>query len=161
MALSPRLVARIAALALAWSASPPALAADQEPTLPRGFRGWTHVRSMVVTDADHGMYGFHNVYANQAALKTLRSGAARPSYPEGAQFVVSIFEVKEEQGLVVAGPKQRDVVQTKDRKAVATGGWRFASFDPSGKPNAVDAAACHACHAQARATDLVFTRFAE
>jgi hypothetical protein len=54
-------------------------------------------------------------------------------YPEGVQFVVSIFEVKQEKGLVVAGAKQRDVVQLKDRRAVATGGWRFASFDPRGQ----------------------------
>jgi hypothetical protein len=127
--------------------------------LPKDFRSWTHVRSMVVTDPDEGMYGFHNVYANPAAVKALRSSKASVVYPDGATFVVSIFEVKQEKGLVVAGAKQRDVMQVKDARAKATGGWRFASFDPSGKPNAIDAASCAACHTQATATDMVFTRY--
>jgi len=116
---------------------------------------------MVVTDPDEGMYGFHNVYANASALKTLRSTRKPIAYPDGATFVVSIFEVKQEKGLVVAGPKQRDVVQVKDGKARKTGGWRYASFDPAGKAIAVDAASCAACHTQTAATDMVFTRFAE
>jgi hypothetical protein len=127
--------------------------------LPKDFRSWTHVRSMVVTDPDEGMYGFHNVYANPAALKALRSTRTPVVYPDGSTFVVSIFEVKQEKGLVVAGAKQRDVMQVKDAKAKATSGWRFASFDPSGKPIAIDAASCAACHTQAAETDMVFTRY--
>ena len=71
-----------------------------------------------------------------------------------------IFEVKQEKGSVVAGEKQRDVVQVKDSRAKATGGWRYATFDPSGKRRAVDATGCAACHAQAASTDMVFTRLA-
>ncbi|MBI5067274.1 MAG: cytochrome P460 family protein [Deltaproteobacteria bacterium] len=148
-----------AALALALAAPLAARAGGKEVALPRDFRTWTHVRSMVVTDPDEGMYGFHNVYANKAALRTLR-GQAR-SYADGAVFVVSIFEVKQEKGQVVAGAKQRDVVQVKDASATETGGWRFASFDPSGKRTAVDVSTCAACHAQASGGDHVFTRFAE
>jgi hypothetical protein len=114
---------------------------------------------MVVTDADEGMYGFHNVYANHAALEVLRSDRTPVVYPDGATFVVSIFEVKQEKGLVVAGPKQRDVVQVKDAKAKETGGWRYGSFDPAGKPLRADAAGCAACHAQAATTDMVFTKY--
>ena len=152
----------IAALALLLTLSAPVAspAADEEAVaLPRDFRNWTHVRSMVVTDPEEGMYGFHNVYANKAAMKALRS-QARP-FPEGAQFVVSIFEVKQEKGRVIAGAKQRDVVQVKDTRAKETGGWRFASFDPSGKRTDADPATCHACHAQASANDQVFTRYTE
>lgn len=136
-------------------------AGDERPlSLPRNFRSWTHVRSMVVTDADAGMLGFHNVYANEPALRTLRS-KGKSSYPDGAQFVVSIFEVKQEKGTIVAGPKLRDVVQLKDRRATATGGWRFASFDASGRPIGQGPASCHACHSQAGDRDLVFTQLAE
>ncbi len=164
--------AGLAALALAVPSS--ALAGEREPAigaaasagkgavaLPRGFRGWTHVRSMVVTDPEQGMYGFHDVYANRAALRGLRARPGPSAYPDGAQFVVSIFEVKQEKGLVVAGAKQRDVVQLKDRRARETGGWRFASFDPAGRPIAIDQATCHGCHAQASGTDHVFTRYTE
>ncbi len=138
-----------------------ASAAKGAVALPRGFRSWTHVRSMVVTDPEEGMYGFHDVYANRAALRGLRARPGRTAYPDGAQFVVSIFEVKQEKGLVVAGAKQRDVVQLKDRRAKETGGWRFASFDPAGKPVAIDPATCWGCHAQASGTDHVFTRYTE
>ena len=149
---------RLVALLLATTVAAAALAAEPSAVrLPKDFRSWTHVRSMVVTDLDEGMYGFHNVYANPSALRTLRSGKGG-AYEDGATFVVSIFEVKQEKGTVVAGPKQRDVVQVKDRKAKDTGGWRFASFDPAGKPIAIDASSCAACHAQAAATDMVFTR---
>lgn len=149
---------------LAAALPPRAAAADPAPSgpavsLPKDFRSWTHVRSMVVTDPEEGMYGFHNVYANPAALKALRSPRSPVVYPDGATFVVSIFEVKQEKGLVVAGAKQRDVMQVKDAKARATNGWRFASFDPAGKPIAIDAASCAACHGQAAATDMVFTRY--
>jgi Cytochrome P460 len=161
MPTPPRLSAAAASIALVLSIPSLALAGEKNAVaLPKDFRSWTHVRSMVVTDAEQGMYGFHNVYANKAALKGLRS-LATSTFPDGAQFVVSIFEVKQEKGLVVAGAKQRDVVQIKDRLATATGGWRFASFDPSGKPIPIDVSSCHACHAQARDTDLVFTRYSE
>ncbi len=151
-----RLALVTASVAFAWAAHP----ADATPVrLPPDFRSWTHVRSMVVTGADEGMYGFHNVYANAAALKVLRSGRSPVVYPDGATFVVSIFEPRTEQGTVVAGTKQRDVVQVKDSRAKATGGWRFASFDASGKPLKIDPEACAACHAGAASTDRVFTRY--
>jgi len=160
---TPARLTAAAALALSLAAPLSTRAADAsdqgEVTLPKDFRSWTHVRSMVVTDPEEGMYGFHNVYANKEALKALR-GQAR-AYPDGAQFVVSIFEVKQEKGQVVAGQKQRDVVQVKDARAKETGGWRFASFDPSGKRTTVDVSSCHACHSQARDSDHVFTRYAE
>ena len=134
---------------------------SKEPALPRDFRSWTHVKSMVVTDPDHGMYGFHNVYANKAAAKVLRAGAEKPKYDEGAQFVVSIYEVETKNGMVGAGLKRRDVVKTKDRTATDTGGWRFAAFDPAGRPLAIDPVGdCFGCHARAKDTDLVFSEFA-
>jgi hypothetical protein len=161
MPASPRLAAAAALAALAL-VGPSASAGDRPaPALPRDYRTWTHVRSMVVTDAEEGMYGFHDVYANRAALRGLRAKRKPMAFPEGAQFVVSISEVKQEKGLVLAGPKQRDVTQIKDRTARATGGWRFASFDPSGKPIAIDAASCAACHSQAAESDMVFTRYRE
>jgi hypothetical protein len=46
------------------------------------------------------------------------------------------------------------------KKYAATGGWGFATFI-DGKPSAAAAMkSCFPCHAQAKATDLVFTRYA-
>jgi len=60
-----------AALLLAAAGVAGGMAAAEGPApvaLPKDFRSWAHVRSMVVTDPEEGMYGFHNVYANAAAL---------------------------------------------------------------------------------------------
>ncbi len=137
--------------------------AAEEPKLelPRGFRSWAHVKSMAVEDRDHGMYGFHNVYANAKALKGLRAKAAPKRYEPGAAFVVSIYEVERKEGMVRAGKKRRDVVQLKDPAAKATGGWRFAAFDPSGKRVAINTGECFACHADAKAEDHVLVRYTD
>jgi len=160
-AFMPRPAFRIATLALSALAlaATSARAEEKSPALPRDFRSWMHVRSMVVTDADHGMYGFHEVYANPQALKVLRSEARTPRFPDGSTFVVSIYEVVTKDGMTSAGQKRRDVVQVKDSKATATGGWRFAAFEPSGKRIAVDQATCFSCHSAAKDSDSVFATF--
>jgi hypothetical protein len=143
-----------AALSAAWIAS---AAEPAGTTPPNGFRAWKHVRSIAVTDPDHPMYGFHDGYANEAAVRGLR--ARPPRYEDGATFVVSIFEIAEHRGITGAGAKRRDVVQVKDRRATETGGWRFAAFDATGKPIPVDQAACFSCHAAAKDRDHVLTSF--
>jgi len=148
--------ALVAAVSAGWIA---AASETSGPGLPRGFRAWKHVRSIAVTDAEHPMYGFHDGYANEAALRGLR--AKPPRYEDGATFVVSIFEIAEQKGITAAGAKRRDVVQVKDRRAADTGGWRFAAFDAAGKPIAVDQEACFSCHRAARDADFVLTSFRE
>jgi hypothetical protein len=116
---------------------------------------------MVVTDPDHGMYGFQDVYANKAALATLRSGKAGAAFPDGAVLVAAIYEVSRQGDMIKPGAKWRTAVKAKDRAATATGGWRFAVYDAGGKPVAIDPANCYGCHSQAKATDFVFSRFSE
>ncbi len=138
-----------------------ALADASAIRLPKQFRSWSHVRSLAVLDPEHEMHGFHDGYANPAALQALRSKARPVSYQDGATFVVSIYEVVTADGITRAGPKRRDVVQVKDRTAVATGGWRFAAFDPAGRPVPIDPSTCAGCHARAKDTDFVFATYAE
>jgi hypothetical protein len=153
-------IALVSTAALALAAGWIAVAAEPSgPALPRNFRTWKHVRSIAVTDPDHAMYGFHDGYANEAALRGLR--ATPPRYEDGATFVVSIFEVAEQKGITTAGPKRRDVVQVKDRRAAETGGWRFTAFDAAGKAIPVDQGACFSCHAAAKDRDHVLTSFRE
>jgi hypothetical protein len=148
------------ALALAAAASLAHAAAEEAgPALPKGFRAWKHIRSVAVTDPEHAMYGFHDGYANEAAVRGLR--AKPPRYEDGATFVVSIFEVVEQKGITTAGPKRRDVVQVKDRRATETGGWRFAAFDPAGKPIVVDQGTCFSCHQAAKEEGFVLTSYRE
>jgi hypothetical protein len=138
---------------------PAAAAAPAAVALPGNYRTWKHVRSIAVNDPDHAMFGFHDGYANEAALRGLRERPAR--FADGATFVVAIYEIAHEGGITTAGAKRRTVVQVKDRNATGTGGWRFAAFDPAGKPVAVDEASCFGCHATAAQSDFVFTAFRE
>lgn len=147
--------------AVTWIAGEAPAAANEPPVLPKDFRSWKHVRSIAVGDRGHGMYGFHDGYANDAALRGLRSGRTPLRFEDGATFVVSIYEIEVENGVTTAGKKRRDVLQVKDRRATATGGWRFAAFDPEGGAIEVDEAACFACHSHARATDFVLTAYRE
>jgi hypothetical protein len=127
---------------------------------PAEFRAWTHVKSMVITDKAHGLYGFHNVYADAAAAKALKTGAA---YPEGAQFAVSFYDVTTDGAMVSQGPKRMDTFMRKDASAKTTGGWAFAASGPDGKPLALDVVkGCYECHAGgAKGSDLVFSKWTE
>lgn len=126
--------------------------------LPAGHRTWAHVKSMVITDKSHGLYGFHNVYANPSALQALRAGKA---FPQGSEFVVSFYEVNADGPMIQQGKKTMDAYMRKDDAAKQTGGWWFNAFGPDGKPLGIDVAkGCYECHAGgAKATDLVFSKF--
>jgi hypothetical protein len=85
-------------------------------------------------------------------------------YPEGSQFVVDYFNIKEEAGKPVKGKKNMVVLMKKDAKQTATGGWLFAGFTPDGKHNATldPVKNCYECHLkEAASSDLVISKFAD
>lgn len=147
------------ALAGAGLAAAPLAAEGVRLALPAEYRSWRHVRSIAVTDPDHAMHGFHDGYANAAAVRGLRARPVR--FEEGATFVVALHDIAERGGITTAGAKRRTVMQVKDRAATATGGWRFAAFDPDGTPLAIDEAHCFSCHQRARDRDHVLTDLRE
>jgi len=151
----------VVAAAVAWIAGETVAAVGVGPVLPKDFRSWKHVQSIAVAEPSHAMYGFHDGYANDAAVRGLRSGRTPLRFEDGAAFVVSIYEIASEGGITTAGAKRRDVLQVKDRRATTTGGWRFAAFDPEGRQIEVDEARCFSCHAHAKATDFVLTAYRE
>ncbi len=127
--------------------------------LPKGFRDWAHTKSMVIPDKTDGLYGFHNIYANQKALKTLKDGGI---YQEQSAFVASFYEVVDRDGMVTPGDKIMDVVMVKDKKAAETEGWAYAAFGPDGKPLAVDPVKdCYECHTAVKDKDFVFHSYVE
>ncbi len=131
-----------------------------ESSLPKGYRSWSHVKSMVITDKGHALYGLHNVYANPQALEAMRSG--KP-YAKGSEFVVSFYEVVAEGPMLSPGKKLMDATMKKDASAKDTGGWAFGAFGPDGKPLQMDVVkGCYECHAGgAKGTDLVFSKFVD
>ncbi|HET9554184.1 MAG TPA: cytochrome P460 family protein [Anaeromyxobacteraceae bacterium] len=151
---------RLALAAAVLAAATAAVALSAALPAPAEFRGWAHVKSMVITDKSHGLYGFHDVYADPAALQALKSGGA---YPEGARFAVSFYDVTTEGPMLSQGKKRMDTFMRKDKAATATGGWTFAASGPDGKPLALDVVkGCYECHAGgAKQTDLVFSKWVE
>jgi len=135
-----------------------AVAGMKGASLPKDFRSWTHTKSMVIPDKSHGLYGFHNIYANDKALPTLKKGG---TYKEGSSFVVSFYDVVVDGGATVQGKKLQDVLMIKDKGATKTGGWSYSAFGADGKALDIDSVkACYECHEQgAKKTDYIFSKY--
>ena len=98
----------------------------------------------------------HFVYGNEKAVEGLRTG----SYPEGAVFVLDIFNLSKKDGGVTLGARASTSNMVRDTRAAATGGWAFGDFDLVDKKNLpMDVnAACFNCHKQKVDHGYVFTQ---
>ncbi len=134
--------------------------AEEKPAGPTDdFRSWVHVKSMVVVDRNNPLFGFHDVYANSIALRTLKEGGR---YEEGAGLAISIRELEAREGGTVPGRKIKVGFMKKDRSATQTGGWRYSIFGPDGKARTIDPLkSCHECHARTSDTDCVYSTYVE
>jgi hypothetical protein len=161
--------------------------ADSEPTasngvtLPAGYRDWPLIS---VARVGGPVNDLRAKLGNTLAMQAYRDGT-RP-FPDGTiiarlayRAVTSeennaVFRATaERQGAppeavakllaesVVAGPAMNVQIMVKDAKKYAsTGGWGFAQFD-AGKPADESVTrTCFSCHAPAKDSDFVFTRYA-
>jgi hypothetical protein len=144
-------------LLAALGASPPDGA---QVKYPAGYRGWTHVKSMVIQEG-HELYeqfgGIHHVYANEKALKALEAGKGR--YPDGAVLVFDLLDAVEDGNAIVEGKRKVVGVMEKDAKRFAsTGGWGFEGFKGDTRERAVtDMSSCFECHAPQKERGFVFS----
>lgn len=137
----------------------PAAAVAPALAFPKGYRNWTHSKSMVIPDKKHGLYGFHHVYVEPKALDAYKAGSG---YPEGARLVVPFHEVKDADGMVQEGDLRMVAVMERSAAAKETGGWRFGAFDGAGKPVALDSkVACFTCHIPKKDRSYVFSEWVE
>lgn len=149
--------------------------------LPAGYRDWTLIS---VASVGGTVNDLRAKLGNDVAIKAYREGT-RP-FPDGTIIARLAYQqiASEENNRVfraaaeklgapaeqiekllaasfVAGPPTNVQLMIKDsRKYAATGGWGFAQFN-DGKP--ADEAVhktCFSCHAPAKASDFVFTRYA-
>ncbi|MFN3396046.1 MAG: cytochrome P460 family protein [Thermodesulfovibrionales bacterium] len=129
-------------------------------SLPKGWRHFVHVKSMVIPDKSHGLYGFHHIYVNMKGLGTLKKGG---TYPEGTMFVGVFYDVvTEKDGSISQGKKLFYVCMKKDKTATETGGWKYAAFDPDGKYLEKDVKKeCYECHTAVKDSDYIFSKFIE
>jgi hypothetical protein len=155
----------LAVLGAAAAFGPRVGAAGGEVPYPEGYRGWRHVKSMVI-GAGHPLFeafgGLHHLYANEKALEGYRSGV----YPDGAVIVFDLREADAAGGAIVAGKRKVVGVMHRDRAAfAATGGWGFEGFAGESKTaRAVAdkaATACFQCHQAQQSQEYVFSRYEE
>jgi len=129
---------------------------------PEGYRNWVQVKSMVIQQG-HSLYesfgGIHHIYANDKALKAMKSGKL---YPDGAVLVFDLLEAKSDNNAIVEGQRKIvGVMEKNTKKFAATGGWGFEGFKGDTKERAVTDPknACFSCHEPQKATDFVFSNY--
>ncbi|ROR34958.1 cytochrome P460 family protein [Inmirania thermothiophila] len=143
---------------LAALAVPSAFAAGNAP-YPEGVREWIHVKSMVIHDRSHPLYGYHDVYVNPLGYGALRAGTP---YPAGSTLAVVFYEAVAGEGSYSQGRPLKVVVMRKDPARTDTGGWAFEAFRAGSREPLVGDAAreqCFGCHTQVRERDYVFSTF--
>jgi len=129
---------------------------------PEGYRKWAHVKSMVIQQG-HDLYesfgGIHHIYANEKALKAMKSD--KP-YPDGAVLVFDLLEAKSENNAIGEGSRKVLGVMQKDSKKFSrTGGWGFEGFKGDGRERVVTdpITACFNCHEAQKGSDYVFSKY--
>ncbi len=146
--------------------------ADEQPapayvtTMPEGYRDWRWISSAHEAGSLNSLGA---VLGNDVAIKAYREGTI--PYPDGS-IIAALHYVhapNAENNKIFGrpqsftpGPPTNIQFMVKDSvKYAATGGWGFGHFSADGKPaNAAFMKPCFPCHAQEKAHDLVFTRYA-
>jgi len=138
-------------------------AAPAQVPYPTNYRGWTHVKSMVI-EPGHALHagfgGIHHLYANGEALQGYRTGR----FPDGAVIVFDLLEAKAADHAVTEGARKVVGVMHRDaRRYGASGGWGFEGFAGDSTTQRVvgqnAATACFACHQAQRERDYVFSSY--
>jgi hypothetical protein len=133
--------------------------------IPPGYRDWSLIS---VAHEEGNFNSFAAVLGNDVAIKAYREG--KLPFPDGTIIAALHYNhtSSEENNKVfgrsqsfVAGVPTNIQFMVKDsKKYAATGGWGFAHFK-DGKPGGeAFMKTCFPCHNQAKASDLVFTRYA-
>jgi hypothetical protein len=134
--------------------------------IPPGYRDW---RLISVSHEAGKLNSIGAVLGNDVAIKAYREG--KLPYPDGTIIaalhyghVPSAENNKvfgQAQSFVPGAPTNIQFMVKDSTKYAATGGWGFATF-VDGKPAAAASMkSCFPCHNQVKASDLVFTHYAQ
>jgi len=147
-----------------------AAAADAVPvivlTIPDGYREWRWISS---AHEEGNLHSIGAVLGNDVAINAYREG--KLPFPDGTIIAALHYRhvpssennevFGQAQSFVPGTPTNVQFMVKDSTKYAATGGWGFGHFGTDGKP--ADVAfmkTCFPCHEKAKATDLVFTRYA-
>jgi len=129
---------------------------------PENYRGWGHVKSMVI-EPGHPLAdpfaGIHHIYANEKALQ----GYQNKKYEDGSIIVFDLLDYGHENHAFTEGKRKFIGVMHKDSKRFsATGGWGYEAFagDSDSERVVTDGGkSCHACHASQKNQGFVFSAY--
>ncbi len=147
-------------LALALLGMTTLAGAADKVALPKGYTAWSKSAEKIENDKNSLFYGIHYIYVDKKTMPAYQKGSG---YPEGSQFVIEYFNIKELNGKPTKGKKNMVVLMRKDKKQTATGGWLYAGFGADGKQSGVDSVKnCFECHLkEAKERDFIISRFAD
>jgi len=133
--------------------------------IPSGYRDWRWISS---AHEAGNLNSLGAVLGNEIAIKAYREG--KLPFPDGT--IIAALHYKntpsdennkvfgQAQSFVPGAPTNIQFMVKDSTKYAATGGWGFATF-VDGKPaEPASMESCFPCHEKAKATDLVFTRYA-
>lgn len=153
------MVALLAAITLGLSLQ--VVAGGDKVAYPEGYRSWTHVKSMILEPGhplENPFQGIHHVYANDKAVKGLKSG----KYPNGSVIVFDLLNYNQGGNAIQEADRKLIGVMVKDRNAYAkTGGWGFEGFAGDSKTKRLvtdGGASCFGCHTPQKDSDYVFSK---
>lgn len=142
------------------------LAAKQDTSsvpYPENYRAWTHIKTLVILPG-HPLFssfgGIHHIYANDKALKALKSNSK--TFPDGSIFVFDLMEAPQKDNTISEGERKVLAVMIKNSKMFPkTGGWGFEAFKGNSKDRVVKdpVSECYTCHTQKKDRDFVYSEF--
>jgi len=144
------------ASSLVWQTSAPTV------PYPDGYRGWTHVKSSIISPAHKSFAttgGFQHIYANDRAMAGYRTRV----FPEGSVIAFDWLEMSDNNGAFAEGARRQLDVMVKDSAQYAeTGGWGFQRFVKDSKTELATAPTpqqCFACHSNLKKDGLVLSSY--
>jgi Cytochrome P460 len=135
--------------------------------IPAGYRDWKWISS---AHEEGNLNSLGAVLGNDMAVKAYREG--KLPFPDGAILAALHYShvpseennrvFGQAQSFVPGAPTNIQFMVKDSKKYAATGGWGFAHFSKDGKPaDAAFMSPCFPCHNKTKATDLVFTHYAQ
>ena len=134
--------------------------------MPQGYRDFRWISS---AHEAGNLNSLGAVLGNDVAMKAYQEG--KLPFPDGT--IIAALHYKnvasdennkvfgKVQSFVPGAPTNIQFLVKDSKKYARTGGWGFGNFSPDGKPgDAASMKSCFPCHEQAKASDLVFTRYA-
>jgi hypothetical protein len=134
-------------------------------TIPAGYRDW---KLISVTHEEGDFNQLRAQLGNDLAIKAYREGTV--PFPDGSIIVALHWKrvpsdednkvFGREQAFVAGSPVNLQVMVKDSKKYAATGGWGFGDFKGGKASDRALHEKCFPCHAPAKESDFVFTRYA-